>query len=337
MNVLTDPAISVIMPVYNSEKYIDEAVNSILDQTYSNFELIIVNDNSTDSSWEKILKFQDRRIVRLKNEKNYGFIRSYYKGLAVARGQYVAHMDSDDISFLDRFQVQFEYLESHQEVSVVGTQIQYIDENGSISNKIWRPAANPMVVKWTLFFEDSIADPTSMIRRNAIDEIKHNFPTTNYACDYEIWLNLSKKYMIANLDEVKLYYRVHGKNYSYSHQEKLHEEEITLKKSALEDFMKIHVDEEIVKFIAHPESGNPEVADKALRLLIDFRKSFLRKTSLTVEEDKRIREDFINRYYPLLSLYPNKGRFLRYYLFLIRIDPEYRSKLAQKVTKHFGK
>lgn len=336
MNALTEPVVSVVMPVYNSEKYIDEAVNSILNQTFSNFELIIVNDSSTDSSWEKVLKYQDPRIVLLQNEKNVGFIRSYYKGLSAARGQFVAHMDSDDISFLDRLQVQLEYLESHREVSVVGTRIQYIDENGSISNKIWSPPSNPMVVKWTLFFEDSIADPTTMIRRNAIDEIRHNLPTTNVACDYEIWLRLSKKYMIANLDEVKLYYRVHGKNYSYSHQEQLHEEEIALKKSALEDFMKIQVDEEMVKFIAHPESGNPEIADKALSLLIDFRNLFLRKTSLTAEENKRIHEDFINRLYPLLSLYPKKGRFLRYYLFLIRIDPEYRRKLAQRITKHFG-
>ena len=104
--------ISVILPAYNAEEYIYAAIDSILQQTYTNFELIVINDASTDHTEEIILSFSDKRIRYIKNEQNLKLIKTLNKGIALANGKYIARMDADDISMPNRFQIEYEFMEN---------------------------------------------------------------------------------------------------------------------------------------------------------------------------------------------------------------------------------
>ena len=117
------PKISVVMPAYNAEKYIGEAIESILNQTFKDFEFIIINDGSVDHTKEIIREYNDPRIVLLENDKNRGIVLSLNKGLDAATGKYIARMDADDIALKNRFERQVEYLDEHKDIGVLGTGI----------------------------------------------------------------------------------------------------------------------------------------------------------------------------------------------------------------------
>jgi len=123
-----EPLISVVMPVYNTEKFVAEAIESILAQTFTDFEIIIIDDCSTDKSWQIIQDFseKDQRIVTIQNSENQGLARSLNKGLKIAKGQFIARMDADDISMPQRFEIQLDFLKNHPDVGVVGSTVKFI-------------------------------------------------------------------------------------------------------------------------------------------------------------------------------------------------------------------
>ena len=128
--------ISIILPVYNAEKYLYKALDSIVNQTYKNLEVICVNDGSTDKSEEIILNFKnkDSRIVYIKNEKNIGLIKTLNKAIDIANGKYIARMDADDISLPERLEKQYNFLKS-KDVDICDCNIKYINENNKNINK----------------------------------------------------------------------------------------------------------------------------------------------------------------------------------------------------------
>ena len=115
------PAVSVVMPVYNGEKYLRESIDSILNQTYTDYEFIIVNDGSNDKTEEIILSYNDNRIRYIKNEKNLQIVKSLNRGIELAKGRYIARMDADDISLPRRFEKQITFMENNLEIGVCGT------------------------------------------------------------------------------------------------------------------------------------------------------------------------------------------------------------------------
>ena len=128
---MRNPKITVLMPVYNGEKYLREAIGSILNQTFNDFEFLIINDSSTDSTREIILSYDDTRIRLEDNEKNIGLTHSLNKGLRLAKGKYVARMDADDISLPDRLEKQLAVIENNTDVSIVACWIDIIDKNNT--------------------------------------------------------------------------------------------------------------------------------------------------------------------------------------------------------------
>src|SRR5258705_4492294 len=124
-------AVSVILPAYNCEKFIGKAIESVLKQTFTDFELIIINDGSSDKTEFAILAFADPRIVYLKNESNNGLIFSLNRGIEIARGKYIARMDADDICLPSRLSKQKEWLDTHLETTMVATTISFIDGQGN--------------------------------------------------------------------------------------------------------------------------------------------------------------------------------------------------------------
>jgi len=147
------PEISVLMPIYNGEKYLKEAIDSILSQTFTNFELIAINDGSKDNSLEMLKSYKDPRLIIINNPINKGLIGSLNIGLDKCRGKYTARFDQDDICFEDCFQTQYDFMEKHLDIDLVGGWTECIDSNGN-SLKISRNPENTWVIRYELIFNN---------------------------------------------------------------------------------------------------------------------------------------------------------------------------------------
>lgn len=202
------PKISVLMPAYNAEKYIAQAIESILGQTFGDFEFIIINDCSKDRTEEIILSYHDPRIVYLKNEQNLGVAVTLNKGLAAATGKYIARMDADDISLPERLEKQVAYLEANEDIAVLGTNVESFNEFGTISTG-WS-ATDPEQMKVDLLFACGLAHPSVMMRTEAIRELGGYDPEFNGLEDYELWCRVLEKHSITTMPDVLLRYRIHG-------------------------------------------------------------------------------------------------------------------------------
>jgi glycosyltransferase involved in cell wall biosynthesis len=211
---MKNPKISVIMSVYNSEKFLSEAIESILNQTFKDFEFIIINDCSTDSSLEIIKKYKkkDSRIVLIENKKNIGLTKSLNIGLKRAKGKYIARMDADDISLPERFQIQYDFLEKNKDIFLVGTGAYDIDEQG-----------NPLKVKKVYLGIDKIKEmlpsrncfyhPTIMFRNEGF-YYRDKFI---YSQDYDFYfLLLTKGKLLENIPVSLLEYRISSDSISQS-------------------------------------------------------------------------------------------------------------------------
>ena len=201
--------ISIILPVYNGEKYIGESVSSILNQSFKNFELLVLNDGSIDGSRDIIKGFNDPRIQLVDNEENLGLTKTLNKGLKLCSGEYVARMDADDICLPNRLQVQFDFLEKNSEVDVVGSNFRIL---GTKTTSAYPDEDNKIKLK--LNFENALAHPTVMFRQ-AIAQ-KFSYPSNVLHCeDWLFWSELAANdIQFANLNEVLLEYRMEGQNIS---------------------------------------------------------------------------------------------------------------------------
>lgn len=226
------PKVSVIMPVYNSEKFVGEAVESILCQTFTDFEFIIINDASIDGSRKIIEAFSDKRIVLVNNPRQLRITASLNKAIKIAKGDYIARMDADDVSLPDRLETQVKYLESHKEIGVVGSAVMVFGRRQGI----WKYPTDPQIVKWSQLFNGSMVHPAVMIRKSFLDKFKlrynENFPN---AQDYELWSRCVKYFQLVNIGKVLLKYRLHenqeGSKFSSSRAklvEKIRRRELTL-------------------------------------------------------------------------------------------------------------
>ncbi len=204
------PAISVILPVYNGEKFVRSAIESILNQTFPDFELILIDDGSTDQTGEIIQSIQDERIQLVEHTQNQGLISSLNQGIALARGEYVARMDADDISLPDRFERQVEFLRAHPRVGVLGNQVRFLNEN--LEQVVWEyhfPSSHTEIA-WKMMFMNVIPHPAVIVRRELLIEASGYNPEYATAEDYELWTRLILQTEFANLDEVLLLYRRHS-------------------------------------------------------------------------------------------------------------------------------
>jgi len=202
------PCISVIMPVYNSSKYINDSIKSIVNQTFRSWELIIINDASTDDTYKKIKKIKNKKIKIINLRKNIGTYKSIEKALKICRGTFIAFHDSDDISFLNRFKIQFNFLKKRKDISLVASSYKIIDQ---YKNIIKSKLINFSSVKFNLIFpcENLICNSSVMFRKNILQDV--NFLNKNYyySNDYFFFLRIFKKKKILILKNFLVKYRVH--------------------------------------------------------------------------------------------------------------------------------
>ncbi|WP_052503412.1 glycosyltransferase family 2 protein [Lacinutrix sp. Hel_I_90] len=209
------PLITVLIPTYNCEQYVHEAVQSILDQTYTNFECMIIDDCSTDNTVGVIKAFNDSRINLIIKSKNSGYTNSLNYGLTISKGKYIARMDGDDICLPHRFEKQIEVLENDDNIVVCGSVFKIID-----SEIVIEAPEHHEEIKIGLLKDSCIGHPTAMIRKSVLDDNQINY-NTEYepAEDYDLWVRLSQLGKLYNIQEALFLYRVHDNQVSITKKE----------------------------------------------------------------------------------------------------------------------
>ncbi|MBS1637643.1 MAG: glycosyltransferase [Bacteroidetes bacterium] len=206
------PLISVVMPVYNAGVYVREAIESILSQTCRDFELIIINDGSTDDSIQYIRAFHDDRIVYVENPGNKGLIYTLNKGIELARGAYIARMDADDICDPSRFEKQLREFQKDPELVICGS---YIQTFGKREAKIdYMPSTHAEIMA-SVFISCPFAHPSVMLRKSALLDLEEIYRADyKHAEDYDLWSRLVFRGHTFNIPEFLLHYREHDKQVS---------------------------------------------------------------------------------------------------------------------------
>jgi glycosyltransferase involved in cell wall biosynthesis len=212
------PAISVVMGVYNGMPFLDEAVKSILRQTFTDFECIAINDGSQDESGAVLDAYAatDSRL-RVVHQENRGLVATLNRGIHEARAPLIARMDADDIAHPERFARQIAYLHAHPEIAVLGSAITVIDASGAALREIPYPMGAENIAKKMRHEGSYVAHPAVMMRREAVLAVGGYREAFRHAEDYDLWLRLLDRCSIDNLPESLLYYRQHGNNTSFKH------------------------------------------------------------------------------------------------------------------------
>lgn len=205
------PKISIIMGVHNGDHFLMEAVDSILTQSFADFEFIIVDDASDDMTLEILHAYADPRLIILKNEQQLGLAASLNKALQCAKGEYIARMDADDVSQEDRLARQSSFLDAHPEVGLLGSGFYRINEVGKRLGTVARKPLSDIEIRWAALLENPFAHPTMMMRRRILEENGISYdPSYSTTQDYELWTRLLVVSQGANLPEPLLYYRIHA-------------------------------------------------------------------------------------------------------------------------------
>ena len=209
--MIDEPLISVIMPVYNSENFVAEAIESILNQSYINFEFLIFDDFSTDKSIEIIASFKDKRIKLFENLEHKGLVALLNQGLQIAKGDFIARMDADDISHPDRFISQIKAFKDDKNLGVCGTIFTIFGDNNIQVNL----PENQKEIFGALLMGSCIGHPTVMFRKKIILECNVIYDQSYYTAeDYELWTRLIFTTKFRNLQQSLLKYRVQEKQIS---------------------------------------------------------------------------------------------------------------------------
>lgn len=224
MSNTSEKLLTVLMPVYNGEKYLNTAINSILNQTYANFEFLIINDGSTDRSGEIVNSYSDRRIIYVKSENNKGIVATLNTGLEIGQGKYIARMDADDIAHPDRLERQLNFMLSHPECKLCGTRAIAINENGQEVYKLKRPYLKDDI-KVQHLFRNSFIHPSAILDAEVARSFKYS-SHHQYAEDYYLFSQIAMNHEIANLEGYLLYYRVHPENITAKKQYEMNESEM---------------------------------------------------------------------------------------------------------------
>lgn len=199
--------VSVLLPAYNSEKTIGATIDSILHQTFTDYELIIINDGSTDNTENVITNYHDNRIQYYKNECNIGLIATLNRGLKLCSGKYIVRIDADDIMLPSRIEKQVKYMDENPSLVASGSSVIKFNENGF--KKIYTPPLTSYAISYGILLGSPIPHPASIIRRDTLLKNKIEYKE-KYVCaeDYRFWYDLSKCGNLANIEEPLLMYRI---------------------------------------------------------------------------------------------------------------------------------
>ncbi|MFH1088490.1 MAG: glycosyltransferase [Patescibacteria group bacterium] len=330
---MKQPAISVLLSVFNGASYIEVAVESILHQTFRDFEFIIIDDGSTDETSKILDKFTDDRIVRLVNEKNLGLIKSLNKALAVAQGKFIARMDADDISLPDRFQKQLVYMREHPEIGVLGTAMIQVDERGRPISVLVPPIKHELIL-WQTLFGCAIFHATTMMRRDDLVSVGGYNVNYLHSEDLELWSRLFQRTQFANLPEALYIRRLHRRSIISTQAGSQYRNGITIRQCLLKSILGYEVSEDLVDWLLqYNYSLKSEKRALIIKILTDINRKITptyvesNDTKETLQNDLAYRIKLANQSWP-------KFLFRRIILGLSKIIPiPMRHKLKTGISK----
>jgi glycosyltransferase involved in cell wall biosynthesis len=208
----SEPRVTVVMPTYNCDIHLSEAIESILNQTYKNFEFIIINDDLNPQTREILNNYQlaDNRIQIVNNPSRLGLISSLNIGCRMAKGEFIARMDADDISNPERFELQVQYLKDHPEIGILGSWIRQIDNSGRLIRDLRLPISNKSI-RWHFLFNNSLAHSSVMMRSSLIRKIDYYSNDKLFCEDYDLWVRACPITEIDNLPFFLIAYRTREK------------------------------------------------------------------------------------------------------------------------------
>lgn len=205
-NETNNPRVTVLMPIYNGETYLKEATDSILNQTYKDFEFLIINDGSKDRSAEIISKYTDPRINLVHNEKNLGLITTLNNGIEIAKGEYIVRMDCDDISVPDRIEKQVKFMDENPEVGMSSSCVELYGLHRKMFYKI---PSDYEEIKCDFLFNVPFFHPAMILRKSTLNKYNLRYPDQLYSEDHALWIKASKLFPLKNIPEALVYYRIH--------------------------------------------------------------------------------------------------------------------------------
>ena len=253
--------VTVLMPVYNAGRFLGPAIESILQQTFRDFELLIVNDASTDGCEEILRSFSDHRIRLLENKHNLGLANSLNRGLQVAAGELVARQDADDLSHPERLESQVEFLKAHPDIALVGTQAIIIDEFGRYKRVLLDRPHEHLAIKWDLLFDNSFVHTSVMFRKTIVSDNLGGYDPSYAACeDYELWSRIAETCYVANLSRHLVSHRMHSSSKREGTQHAVKMQDITkvVKRNAEALFGKGFLSESESRLLAQFSTGYPD-------------------------------------------------------------------------------
>ncbi|HSJ68094.1 MAG TPA: glycosyltransferase family 2 protein [Anditalea sp.] len=256
MNKIDQKLVTVLMPAYNVGKFLRESIDSILSQTYPDFNFLIINDGSTDNTEDIILSYDDPRINYIKNEKNIGYIASLNKGIDLISSKYIVRMDSDDIALSHRLEKQVEFMESRPDVAVCGSgKINFYSGKKGTETSVYT-ITNEKHLLFSSIFNTSIPHPSAILRNDILQKNGLRYDKDYYyAEDKAMWLDMSQYGALSNIEEPLVKYRIHLNQVSIKHNEIQRVNSITKSKLVLARYGVTIYDEELrpLRLLCYPQ------------------------------------------------------------------------------------
>jgi len=289
------------MSVYNGQEHLREAVDSVLGQTFTDFEFLIVDDGSTDHTLEILRSYDDARI-RLIVQENRGLVDSLNRALEEAKSEYVARMDADDVSLPERFSSQIAFLDAHPEVGILGTAVVYIDRGGEVVGS-WHVPTLPGEIGWQLFFGTCLAHPSVMMRRELVLELGSYDGDALYAEDYDLWARAVSLAGLANLDSELLQRRAWEESVTHRHTEIQEQTVREILRSLIERRLSVAISSEdavsLRLFATERVAGDLTRIKQVAALIPRMCRAYVERVELDAEEKNAVRMDAARKLYQL--------------------------------------
>lgn len=287
-----------MLPVYNGERYLRAAIESIISQTFEGFELLIVCEPCTDGSVDIVESYGDPRIVYVQNEERLGLAASLNRGIALARGDFIARMDADDVSLPERLAKQVRFLEAHPEVGVLGTGAEIVDDLGHRSTTLRFPTEHG-VLRWCLCFFNPILHPTVMMRRGVVEQLRGYDPAVGRGEDYDLWRRVSGVSRLANLADVLFHLRKHDANVSILNASEERRFSVEISRRMIAQVLKADVPEEVVQSLWDRDFEAGRELRPVAALLHGLYRVVVADGELTATGAREVRRDAARRLYAL--------------------------------------
>lgn len=261
------------MPVYNAEDYLNEAIQSILNQTYTNFEFIIINDGSSDSSQEIIESFDDERIILI-NKDNEGVASALNDGIKVAKGSWIMRMDADDISVNNRLERLLEHVTSNPQIDVLGSSAQNIDEQGAVLGTSTKPLSN-IQCHWRCMFNNPFLHPTIIMKTSIVQKVKGYRIVKSE--DNDLWTRLYEQAIFENISEPLLLRRLHANQVTNTLYNPENSKEVYASKRRLYSLYDVAITYEVFDSIRHKRINTKTCAKDVIKSVEALCFNFIKK------------------------------------------------------------